>query len=50
MELLFEKSRPGRKLSLLPPCDIEGYALPAAYARAERPDLPQLAEIDLSRH
>ena len=50
MELLFEKSRPGRALTLLPACDVpqvqpDGCPLRPAPAR-----LPQLAEADLSRH
>ena len=50
MELLFEKSQAGRRLSLLPPCDVQGYQLPDPWQRQEELDLPQLSEIDLSRH
>ena len=50
MKLIFEKSVPGRGLSLLPPCDVEPVAMPAGLERKEAPRLPELSETDLSRH
>ena len=50
MKLIFEKSVPGRGLSLLPPCDVEAVAMPAGLERKEAPRLPELSETDLSRH
>ena len=50
MKLIFEKSVPGRKLSLLPACDVEEYALPEAFSRRESLDLPEMSETDVSRH
>ena len=49
MKLIFEKSVPGRRSSLLPACDVPEYELPGA-KRAEPLDLPELCENDLSRH
>ncbi|MDO4740128.1 MAG: aminomethyl-transferring glycine dehydrogenase subunit GcvPB [Eubacteriales bacterium] len=50
MKLIFEKSVPGRSLSLLPPCDVETVEMPAALQRASAPALPELSETELSRH
>ncbi len=50
MKLIFEKSVPGRKLSILPACDVEEYALPASLTRQEALELPELSETDVSRH
>ncbi len=50
MKLLFEQSSPGRKLALLPECDVAEYTFNPACLRAEKPRLPELSEIDLSRH
>ena len=50
MKLIFEKSVPGRSLSLLPPCDVEEVALPSRYVRETAPELPELSETDVSRH
>ena len=49
MELLFERSKPGRKLDLIPACDVPAVDFGAA-ARAEAPRLPEIAEVDLGRH
>ncbi len=49
MQLLFEKSRAGRGLSLLPACDVPAYEI-RADKREQDLDLPSIAEIDLSRH
>ncbi len=49
MQLLFERSKPGRKLSLIPACDVPAVDFGDA-ARDAAPRLPQLAEVDLGRH
>jgi glycine dehydrogenase subunit 2 len=50
MELIFEKSRAGRRASSLPHRDLPVPELPAALRRAAPPRLPELAEPDLVRH
>lgn len=50
MKLIFEKSVKGRRLSLLPPCDVEPVSLPETLRREEAPLLPELSETELSRH
>ena len=50
MELLFERSRAGRALSILPPSDVKEYSLDKKYARQTKPHLPELSETDISRH
>ena len=50
MQLIFEKSRSGRGLSLLPPCDVAGYEIPGELRREQTPGLPALSETDISRH
>ena len=50
MKLIFEKSIPGRGCSILPECDVEEVSMPAALLREEAPALPEMAEIDISRH
>lgn len=48
--LIFEKSREGRGCSTLPACDVE-VRLPKAENRRElKLHMPEMAEIDLSRH
>lgn len=50
MKLIFEKSVPGRRSTLLPVCDVPEVSLPAGLKREIKPDLPQISETDLSRH
>ena len=50
MKLIFERSVPGRRCSILPACDVEETPLPESLRRAEAPVLPELSEQDLSRH
>ena len=50
MKLIFERSVPGRRCSILPACDVEETPLPDSLRRAEAPVLPELSEQDLSRH
>ena len=50
MELLFERSRAGRGMDLLPGCDVPEADFAEGLLRQEAPKLPELAEIDLGRH
>ena len=50
MKLIFEKSVPGRRCTILPPCDVAAVSLPESLRRETKPDLPQLSETDISRH
>ena len=43
MKLIFEKSVPGRRCTILPPCDVDTVALPEELRRAEKPALPELS-------
>lgn len=48
--LIFEKSRPGRKCQLLPPCDVELVRPGKEDQREQALHLPELSEGELSRH
>ncbi len=50
MKLIFERSIPGRGSSCLSDCDVPKYSIPASLARKNAPRLPELAEVDISRH
>ena len=50
MKLIFEKSVPGRRCTILPACDVESVSLPASLRRETRPLLPEMSETDISRH
>ncbi len=50
MELIFEIGAEGRKLSLLPECDVPETAMPDSLSRTAAPHLPQLSENEISRH
>ncbi|MDD7650966.1 MAG: aminomethyl-transferring glycine dehydrogenase subunit GcvPB, partial [Firmicutes bacterium] len=50
MKLLFERSVPGRRSTLLPPCSTPDAPLPEDALRKSPAPLPQLAEIDVERH
>ena len=50
MKLIFEKSVAGRHCDLLPPCDVETAELPENLRRSAPPALPELSEVDLTRH
>ena len=50
MKLLFERSRTGRAQSILPACDVEEAVFDDALLREDAPKLPELSEIDVSRH
>ena len=50
MKLLFERSIPGHKCYIIPPCDVPVHEIPAKFARKTPARLPELAEVDISRH
>ena len=50
MDLIFEKSVPGRGLSLLPPCDVPECLPDPENLRQTALRLPEISENDLSRH
>ena len=50
MKLIFEKSVPGRRCAILPACDVEKVELPAELKRESAPLLPEMSEVDVSRH
>ena len=50
MKLIFEKSVPGRRCTILPACDVERVSLPASLRRETKPLLPEMSETDISRH
>lgn len=50
MKLIFEKSSSGHGCSILPNCDVESYLLTKDLERKQALNLPQIAEVDLSRH
>lgn len=49
MELIFERSRRGHKMALLPACDVPE-AAPDFPLRSEAPKLPEVSEVEMSRH
>lgn len=50
MKLLFERSVPGRRAALVPKLDVPAAAYDASLLRNTAPRLPELSEVDLSRH
>ena len=48
MQLIFEKGAPGRRLSLLPDCDVPEVSLSSA--RKAPLDLPEVSETEVTRH
>ncbi len=51
MELIFEKSMPGRRGVVLPALDVpDAAAIPAALRRAKAAELPEVTELDAVRH
>lgn len=50
MKLSFEKSRPGHGTDYLPPFDSEYDLLPDHFRRKRTPRLPEMSEIEVSRH
>src|SRR5688572_9987003 len=50
MELIYERSRPGRRASTLPRYELPAAAVPSELRRAEPPRLPEVSEPELVRH
>ena len=50
MELIYEKSKPGRRAATLPHYDLPSVEVPADLRRADPPRLPELSEPELVRH
>lgn len=50
MKLVFEESMEGRANDLLAALDVPEHELPVSLRRQTKPNLPQIAESDLSRH
>ena len=50
MKLLFERSTPGHRHTLMPEPVVSAPALPEALRRTARPHLPEISEIELGRH
>ena len=50
MKLIFERSVAGRHCDLLPKCDVPAVELPEALRRETAPALPEMSEVDISRH
>lgn len=50
MKLLFELSRDNRKMDLIPPCEVETVQYDESLLRQDKLNLPQVSEVDLSRH
>lgn len=50
MKLIFEKSKKGHSVSVLPPLDVEAVSLPKEMARESALRLPELSETEISRH
>ncbi|HRZ82687.1 MAG TPA: aminomethyl-transferring glycine dehydrogenase subunit GcvPB, partial [Candidatus Hydrogenedentes bacterium] len=50
MQLIFEKSRPGRRALALDPLDVPPVEIPAAFRREAPPALPEVGEFDVVRH
>ena len=49
MKLVFERSMPERKCSILPGCDVPEVKL-SGFEREKALNLPELSENDISRH
>ena len=50
MKLLFDRSHPGRRCTILPACDVPTCEIDPALCREQAPHLPQMSENELSRH
>ena len=50
MELIYEKSKPGRRAGRIPRADLPAAAMPEALRRATAPRLPEISEPELVRH
>ena len=50
MKLIYERSVPGRHCTMPAPCRAPQWTVPEKFRRADRPDLPEVSETELSRH
>lgn len=50
MKLIFERSASGRTSDLLPECDVKFDGIPVEMKRTQALNLPELSELDVSRH
>lgn len=50
MKLIFERSVPGRRCYILPKCDVPFEDIPDDMKRQKALRLPELSEVDISRH
>lgn len=50
MKLLFERSRTGRGMAYVPPCDVQETPFDESLLRTTSPRLPEISEVDLGRH
>ena len=50
MQLIYEKSHPGRRAIVLDPLDVPESPFPTALSRAEAAGLPEVSELDVVRH
>src|SRR5690554_3320989 len=50
MKLIFERSVERRGLSLLPTCDVPEVTISNEHKREQKMNLPQVSEIEISRH
>jgi len=50
MKLIFEKSQPGRRASVIPKPDVPPAEVPEELRRAEPPRLPEVTEFEVVRH
>jgi glycine dehydrogenase subunit 2 len=50
MKVIFEKSQPGRRASVIPRPDVPAAEIPEELRRAEPPRLPEVTEFEVIRH
>ena len=50
MKLLFEQGAPGRRTFCFPKSEMNGHAVPDHLKRGITPRLPQMSEVEISRH
>ena len=50
MKLLFDISKPGRHMDLIPKCEVKAYDFENSYLREQAPRLPEVSEVELDRH
>ena len=50
MKLVFERSRAGRSNDFIPKLDVEKKELPEGFARKQALRLPEISQVDMSRH